>query len=105
MRSPLCWQALSDRWGIAHWLEDTSILQQRQGAPARALQLACAAATVREEIGSPRSKADQAKLEEELASARHGLSEEAVVAAETVGRTMGVAEAIKLALSTNGDAP
>ncbi len=88
---------LDDRWALAYLLEDVGMLFA-SSEPERALTLAGAASTVREQIGSPLSAIEQEKLDAKLNSAREGLGE----SAETFwhqGQQLPLAAAIELVLS------
>ena len=88
---------LGDKWALAFILEDVAVLAVLVGEPAVALRLGGAGAAVREETGSPRGKADQEELDEQLAPAREELGPRADALWEA-GRLGGLDEAIRTAL-------
>lgn len=73
-------QALEHKRGIARLLESFACSAAAQSEPERSLQLAGAAAALRQSIGSPLTAAEQAKLEKSLEPARRALT-------TTTGRT------------------
>ena len=89
---------LGDKWGIALSLEGFVGLAAAQAQPGRALQLAGAAAALRETIGVPLLPTEQARLERHLETAQRALSEEASAKALADGRTMTLEQAIAYAL-------
>src|SRR4030095_7996086 len=64
------------KWGIAYSAEGFASIAGVDGAPARAMRLAGAAAALRQEIGVPLSAMARADFEDTLAPARKLLGEE-----------------------------
>jgi predicted ATPase len=91
---------LRDTWLLAHLLEDIGGLAATQGEPERALQLAAAAAALRETIGAPLSTAYQEKLDRMLKPSRQMLGEAGAEKAMTQGRTKTLEQAIEYAFET-----
>ncbi len=90
-------RALENKYGLAYLLEDVGGMAALQGQPERALQLAGAAASLREVINAPLPPAEQARLEEMLAPARAALGEVAA-AVVTAGQAMTWPQAVDYAL-------
>lgn len=91
---------LGDKQAIAHLLEAFVFLATVQGQPECALQLAGAAAALREAIGAPLRLPGQTRLERYLETAQQALGGEASAKALTKGRAMTVEQAIEYALET-----
>lgn len=89
---------LDDRLAMAYVFEALGCLAATQNHPRRALQLVGAAASLRSAIGAPLSPAEQTRLHDRLAPARHELDEAAQQAAEAEGRALTYEQAIELAL-------
>ena len=89
---------LGDRWMLSYLLESISGLLALQQQAETALLLAGAGSKLREGIGTPLSETDQAKLDEILEPARQSLGDEAATAAWQSGRSLGLDQAITLAL-------
>jgi non-specific serine/threonine protein kinase len=97
---------LADRAGVARALEGIAQLTVVRRGPRQALQLAAAAAALRESIRAPLAPADGVQLELGLAAARRSLDESAAGAAWAEGRGLEPREAIELALAqAQPDAP
>jgi hypothetical protein len=77
---------LGDRTAIAFVLEIGARLAAATGRGSDALQLAAAAKTLRETIGSPLSPAEQERLDQALAGARGEIPPEAAAAGEARAR-------------------
>ena len=86
---------LGHKRGIARLLECFACLAVAQAQPKRALRLAGAAAALRQDIGAPRSPADQTRLEALLDPARKSLSEAAATAAWSEGCATPTEKAIE----------
>src|SRR5262249_51008565 len=78
---------LDDRWAIAYVLEDAGGMYGLSGRAELAFRLVGAADAIRDEIGSPRSSAEQTKLEEMLQGAQSALDVAPRTAALTAGRS------------------
>jgi predicted ATPase/serine/threonine protein kinase len=92
-------QELGHKRGIARLLECFACLAAAQSQATRGLRLAGAAAALRQDIGAPRSPADQTRLEALLDPARKSLSETAATAAWSEGRATPMEKAIEEVLS------
>lgn len=88
-----------DGWALAFLLEDVGQLAALLREPERAFELVGAADALREEIGAPRAPALEEALEAELTSGARSLGAEAVEAARSRGRALGLSRAVELALS------
>jgi predicted ATPase len=86
---------LGHRRGLARTLEGFACLALTRGYAERSLKLAAAAAHIRRTIGAPLQRAEQAKLDQTLASAWESLSEEQGRAAWAEGAAMSLQEAIE----------
>ncbi|MCA1648430.1 MAG: LuxR C-terminal-related transcriptional regulator [Chloroflexi bacterium] len=89
---------LADRAGIVRALEGIAQLAVLRRAPRQALQLAAAAAALRETMRAPLAATDRLQLERRLAPARRTLGEPAAEAACAEGGAVPVQQAIDLAL-------
>jgi adenylate cyclase len=83
----------NDRWAMAYLLEDMGILAALQAQAGRALCLAGAAEALRQALGSPRTAAEQHKLDGSLESARQALGEAAAAEKLAEGRSMSLEQA------------
>ena len=92
---------LGDQTAIAYLLEDYGGLAAAESKPERALQLTGFAAALRESIGAPLPPMEQARVDRMIAPAREALPETVATAEWEAGRTLGLEQAIKLALSTS----
>ena len=92
-------QTLGDRTAIAYCLEDFAGLAAGTGHPERALRLAGAAASLREDMGGPLPAGEQAALDQVLEPARSALDETRRTAAWQSGQAMTISEAVAEALS------
>jgi len=86
---------LGHKRGIARLLECFACLAAAQSQAQRALRLAGTARALRQDIGAPRSPADQTRLEALLDPARKSLSEAAVAAAWSEGWATPTEKAIE----------
>lgn len=93
------YRVLGDKCALAYLLEDTGRLAALQGGAQRALSLAGAASSLRQEIGAPLTPSEVEQLDEGLAPAREALGDQSD-AAWTEGLAMPLAEAINIALDT-----
>lgn len=90
---------LGDQTAIAYLVEDYAGLATAEGKCEKALQLAGFAAALRESIGAPLPPAEQARVDRMIAPARAALPESTVSAEWQTGRSLGLEQAIELALS------
>ena len=90
---------LGDQTAIAYLIEDYGGLAAAEEKPERALQLAGFAAALRESIGAPLPPSEQARVDRMIAPAREALPESAVTVAWETGRSLGLEQAIELALA------
>ena len=98
-------QDMGDPSGIADTLESIAALAAADGQPAHAVQLAGAAAGLREAIGARSSPMGQSTLDQWLVPVRHILGEESTSVAWEAGRTTSVDQATELALGPMGASP
>ena len=89
---------LDDKWAIAYVLEDAGAMYALSGRAELAFRLVGAADAIRDEIGSPRSSAEEAKLKEMLQRAAAALNEASRIDALTAGRSTPLAEMIDFIL-------
>jgi predicted ATPase/DNA-binding CsgD family transcriptional regulator/DNA-binding XRE family transcriptional regulator len=89
---------IGDRWGLALGLEGFATLAIRAGRPEHAVQLAGAAAALREAAHVALSPRQAAWLQDDLASARRAVPGRKYVAAWEAGHAMPVERAFRLAL-------
>lgn len=92
---------LGDQTAIAYLIEDYGGLAAAEARHARALQLGGFAAALRESIGAPLPPSEQARVDRMLAPSRKALPESTVTAEWEAGRSLGLEQAIDLALSTS----
>jgi tetratricopeptide (TPR) repeat protein len=92
---------LEHRRGIARALEGAACLAVAQAQPARALTLAAAADHMRRLISAPLTQAEQTKLDQKLAPARHKLSDQEAQEAWREGSAMGLEAAIQFSLQVS----
>jgi hypothetical protein len=90
---------LGDKTAIAYLIEDYGGLAAAEAQPERALQLAGFAAALRETIGAPLPPSEQSRVDRMIAPAREALPESIVTAEWETGRSLGLDQAIELALS------
>jgi len=90
---------LGDQTAIAYLLEDYAGLAAAEARPEKALKLASFTAALRESIGAPLPPSEQARVDRMIAPARQVLPESAVTAEWDAGRSLGLEQAIELALS------
>ena len=85
--------------GIARLLEHFACSAAAQGAAERSLRLAGAADALRQDIGTPLTPAEQAKLDASLNIARNALATAVATTAWLQGRSLTVDKAIEEALT------
>jgi tetratricopeptide (TPR) repeat protein len=90
---------LGDQTAIAYLIEDYGGVAAAEARPEKALQLAGFAAALRESIGAPLPPSEQARVDRMIAPAREALPESTVDAEWETGRSLGLDQAIELALS------
>jgi predicted ATPase/DNA-binding winged helix-turn-helix (wHTH) protein len=95
---------LGHRRGIARALEGYACSAQARGQAARALQLAAAAAHLRQLVGAPLPQAEQVKLDRTLLPAWQSLGESAAKRAWSEGSAMSVERAIEYSMEDPGPA-
>ena len=91
---------LGDQTAIAYLIEDYGGLAAAEEKPERALQLTGFATALRESIGAPLPPAEQARVDRMIATAHKALQEAAATAAWEAGRSLGLEQAIELALTS-----
>ena len=91
---------LGDQTAIAYLIEDYSGVAAAESQPQRALELAGFAAALRESIGAPLPPSEQNRVDRMIAPAREALPEASATAAWETGRSMGLEQAIELALAS-----
>ena len=89
---------LGDKWALAYLLEDIGSLRIILDEHYLALQLIAAAASLRQEIGSPLPPVEQEKIEDLLVKSRAALSSEEQKEAWDHGSVMPLDQAIELAM-------
>ena len=94
----LLFQQTGDRRGIGYSLAGFAILAAAQGNVQRAARLSGAVASLEDVLGSFLDAPIQSKYDQELASVRAELDEEAFAAASAKGRSMTMEQAIAYAL-------
>ncbi len=92
-----------DRWALAILLEDVALLAAGAGDHRRAVTLAEAAGTLREEIGASQGDALKEELRTRLEPSVATLGASEVDAARADGRSLGLAGAVALALDVCGE--
>jgi tetratricopeptide (TPR) repeat protein len=90
---------LEHKRGVARLLECFAGCAADEGQPDRALKLAGAAAVLRQGLGTPLSRAEQARLEKSLAPARQALSDAASASAWMEGWALPLEQAVDSALA------
>jgi predicted ATPase/DNA-binding winged helix-turn-helix (wHTH) protein len=90
--------ALGNRRGMARVLEGFACLAVARGQPARALQLAGAAAHLRRQIGAPLPQAEQNKIDDDLLPAHESLGDARGKDAWLAGAAMSLDQAIQYSL-------
>ena len=98
-------QELDHKRGIARLLEHFACSAAAQLEAERSLRLAGAAAALRQNIGTPLTPAEQAKLEASLHPARQTLTNTVGVTAWLEGRALPVEKAIEEALMFDAPSP
>lgn len=91
-------QDLGDRWMLAYLLENIGGLLSLQGEAQRALQLAGAAAALRDTLGTPLSATEQSHLNQALEPARTQLGTAVAQVAWETGLNLTLSQAINTAL-------
>ena len=91
---------LGDQTAIAYLIEDYAGLAAAEAKPEKALRLAGFADALRASIGAPLPPSEQARVDHMIAPARQALPESTVTVEWETGRSLGLEQAIKLALST-----
>jgi class 3 adenylate cyclase/predicted ATPase len=86
----------NDRWAMAYLFEDMGCLSALQGQPERAYKLVGAAEALRQAIGSPRTQAEQQKLDAGLGPSRQALGDQAGISLDE-GRRMTLEQAVEYA--------
>ena len=94
-------QSLDHKRGIARLLECFATAAAAQGEAENALQLAGAAASLRQAVGAPLARADQARLEKSLEPARRALTDSGGASKWMEGWAMPPEQAIALVLGTD----
>ena len=89
---------LGDRWMLAYLLENIGVLLALQGNAEHAMQLAGAAATLRETLGIPLTPTEKSQLEDALEPVRRTMGEAAAANAWEIGQQLTLEEAIAVAL-------
>jgi non-specific serine/threonine protein kinase len=92
-------QNLGSRSAIAYSLENIAALAAAEKEPQCALQLAGAAASIREAIGEQQSLMSQAMADQWLIPLQQALSQDAFRSAWEAGRAMSLEQALELALA------
>jgi len=87
-----------DRWALAILLEDIGLLAVRIGAHAEAVELAEAAAALREDIGAQHPAALEAELRAKIAPSVEALGPTRASRARARGRALGLAGAVALGM-------
>jgi predicted ATPase len=90
---------LGDQTAIAYLIEDYAGLATAEGDCEKALQLAGFAAALRESIGAPLPPAEQSRVDRMIAPARAALPASSASVEWETGRSLGLDQAIELALS------
>jgi non-specific serine/threonine protein kinase len=98
-------QELGNRAGVADTLESIAALAATETQSERAIQLAGAAAGVREQVGAPLSPMGHAMLDQWLVLVRQALGAETTTLAWEAGRNMAVEQALDLALAATEAQP
>ncbi len=89
---------LGDRRALAYLLENIGGLLSLQGEAVCAIQLAAAAATLRERLNTPLSPAEQSQVDQALEPARQALGTVAAASAWEAGRALTLEQSIAAAL-------
>ena len=98
-------QDLGNRAGIAEALESIAALAATETQAERAVQLAGAAAGIREQVGAPLSPMGRAMLDRWLVPVRQALGAETTTEAWETGRGMADEQALDLALAATEAPP
>ena len=91
-----------DQWAMAFLLEDIAILAAQVGEGCTAFELVGAADTMREEIGSPRSPAQEEELQKRLSETLKNLDMQNASSAREQGRRHSISSATRFGLSFTG---
>jgi tetratricopeptide (TPR) repeat protein len=94
----LKWKETGHRAAIAHQLECLAFIARAEKQPSRAIRLMSAAEALRETIDSPMTGVERIEYEHEITALREQLSTEAFNTEWTMGRSLGMDEAIDFAL-------
>src|SRR5207248_5786821 len=92
---------LGDPAGIAATLECIAALAATEAQPEHAVQLAGAAAGIRDEVGAQLSPSGRAMLDKWLAPLRQVLGAETTTLAQEAGRDMAAEQALEFALAAS----
>jgi adenylate cyclase len=92
---------LGDQTAIAYLIEDYAGLAAAEARPEKTLRLAGFADALRASIGAPLPPSEQARVDRMIAPARQALPDFTVTAEWEVGRSLGLEQAIELALSAD----
>ena len=92
---------LGDQTAIAYLIEDYAGLATAEARPEKALRLAGFADALRASIGAPLPPTEQARVDRMIAPARQALPEPAAASEWEAGRSLGLEQAIELALSAS----
>ena len=98
-------QELDHKRGIARLLECSACSAAAQREAERSLRLAGAAAALREKIGAPLTRTEQAKLEASLQGARQALADSVATKAWLEGWALPVEKAIEEVLIPETSSP
>lgn len=93
------WQKIGHRGAVAHQLECFAFIANAQEQGERAVKLMSAAEALREASNSPRTPQERIEYDNELASLRAGIDEQAFTSLWAEGRSMTMEQAIEYALS------
>jgi predicted ATPase/DNA-binding CsgD family transcriptional regulator len=98
-------QSLGSRSAIVYSLESIATLAAAEGEPQCALQLAGAAASIRDAIGERQTPMGQAMVNEWLVPLQQLLGQDAIQSAWEAGRAMSIEHALELALAATETPP
>ena len=97
------WQEIGHRGAVAHQLECFAFIAKAQEQGERAVKLMSAAEALRQASSSARTPQEQIEYDRELAGLRAGLDEKTFDLLWAEGQSMGMDQAIDLAMSENDD--
>lgn len=100
IESLLLWQKLGEQVYLAESLEGLASIAAASGRAEQAARLAGAAAAIRDPLGAPVSRADHARYEQSLESARLQLGEERFSEVWSSGQVLSVDRAVAYALQS-----